>query len=310
MRCDLHVHTRYSGPVDLPGLRHVSRECYSDPGAVYETAKRRGMDLVTITDHDTIEGALLLAHLPDFIVGEEVTLDLGQGRQVHLGVWDLDESRHHRISELRNDPEGLFAWLAENRVPACVNHPFSPLTGARSTDDFHRVFEGLTLIETQNGMMPRATNEFAFRAGRQHGLAPVGGSDAHTLFGIGHAFTTVPQARNRAEFLQGLREGFTVPSGGSGSYARLTADVCRVFAGTVRENVARALGSPRDFARFLAITPAVPILALIPLITLASFAREVWGGRALDASYRASRSSRQLRGRAAFLGPRLALGGE
>jgi len=80
MRCDLHVHTRYSGPVDLPGLRHVSRECYSDPMEVYLTAKRRGMDLVTITDHDTVEGALQLAHLPDFIVGEEVTCEIAPGR--------------------------------------------------------------------------------------------------------------------------------------------------------------------------------------------------------------------------------------
>ncbi len=55
MRCDLHVHTLHSGPPDLPALRHLSRECYSEPLAVYETAKRRGMDLVTITDHDTLD---------------------------------------------------------------------------------------------------------------------------------------------------------------------------------------------------------------------------------------------------------------
>ncbi|MEO8362166.1 MAG: PHP domain-containing protein [Vicinamibacteria bacterium] len=79
MRCDLHVHTRYSGPTDLPLLRHLSRECYSDPADVYRIAKARGMDLVTITDHDTIEGALHLAHLPDFIVGEEVTCEITSG---------------------------------------------------------------------------------------------------------------------------------------------------------------------------------------------------------------------------------------
>jgi len=159
-------------------------------------------------------------------------------------------------------------------------------------------------------MMPRATNDFAFRAGRENGLAPVGGSDAHTLFGIGHAFTTVPRARDRAEFLEGLREGFTVPAGGSGSYLRLTADVCRVFAGTVRENVSKALRSPRDFACFLAVTPALPILGLIPLVTLSSFVKEILSGRALHASYASSRSGRPRRDRASFLGPRLALGGE
>jgi hypothetical protein len=63
MRCDLHVHSWYSGRAELPVLERVGRECYSEPLDVYERARRRGMDLVTLTDHDTIEGALALAHL-------------------------------------------------------------------------------------------------------------------------------------------------------------------------------------------------------------------------------------------------------
>lgn len=31
MRCDLHVHSWYSGPADLPVLKHIGRECYSNP---------------------------------------------------------------------------------------------------------------------------------------------------------------------------------------------------------------------------------------------------------------------------------------
>ena len=64
MRCDLHVHSRHSGAVDLPLLRHVGYECYSEPRAVYDRARRRGMDLVTLTDHDSIDGALELLSLP------------------------------------------------------------------------------------------------------------------------------------------------------------------------------------------------------------------------------------------------------
>lgn len=310
MRCDLHVHTRHSGPVDLPGLRHLSRECYSEPMKVYETAKRRGMDLVTITDHDTVEGALQLAHLPDFIVGEEVTLDLGEGRQIHLGVWDLDEQRHEQVQARRRDPESLFAWLAEERLPACVNHPFSPFTGARDPKDFRRAFGGLNLVETQNGMMPRATNEFAHRASRRLGLSGVGGSDAHTLAGIGRAFTTVPRADSREEFLDGLRAGFTVPAGDSGSYARLTSDVVRITGGALRENLSRATRSLPDLARCLATVPVASMFALIPLATLASFAKESRGGRSLHAAYEAS-TRRSPAGRiGSRFGASLALGGE
>ena len=50
MRCDLHVHSKCSGLVNLPVLRRFGRECYSAPQSVYEQARRRGMDLVTLTD--------------------------------------------------------------------------------------------------------------------------------------------------------------------------------------------------------------------------------------------------------------------
>ena len=274
MRCDLHVHSRYSGPVDLPVLRHISRECYSEPKAVYETAKDRGMDLVTITDHDTIEGALELAHLPDFIVGEEVTCELAPGREIHLGVWDLNEGLHEGIARRRRDPESLFAWLAEKDIPACINHPFSPLTGSRDASDFHRAFAGSLAVETLNGMMPGRTNEFARETATRLDLPQVGGSDAHALRQIGRAFTAVPRASTREEFLAGLRAGFSVPVGGPGSYARLTADVFSIFVSALRENLALAL--------------AAPLVGTIPLITFASYIREWRGGSSNHELYRSS----------------------
>jgi len=49
-----------------------ARDCYSEPREAYLRAKARGMDLVTFTDHDTIDGCreLLSAEgdLPDFLI--------------------------------------------------------------------------------------------------------------------------------------------------------------------------------------------------------------------------------------------------
>ena len=64
MRCDLHVHSRHSGAADLGPLGLLADESYSDPRAVYGEARRRGMDLVTLTDHNTIAGAVEIASLP------------------------------------------------------------------------------------------------------------------------------------------------------------------------------------------------------------------------------------------------------
>ncbi len=289
MRCDLHVHSRFSGPADLPLLGRFVRECYSEPEAVYELAKRRGMDLVTLTDHDSIEGALRLAHRPDVFVSEEVTCALDGGRVVHLGVFDIDEPRHREIARRRHDAESLFAYLAEQRIPAAVNHLFSPLTGRRRIADFHRAVNAVAMVETQNGMMPAASNEHARRVARGAGLAEIGGSDGHTLAAVARAFTTVPRARTRDEFLAGLRQGLTVPGGRAGSYARLTSDVFRVFGAVYLDAARRAArGTPAALLACAALAAAAPLATLIPLVTLANFAKERLWADAAFARYRAS----------------------
>jgi len=274
MRCDLHVHSLHSGPPDLPVLSHMGRECYSEPRAVYGMARRRGMDLVTLTDHDSIAGALDIRGLPGTFVSEEVTCVLPGDRELHLGVFDITEAQHKRITHLRYDAEALFAYLAEERVPACVNHLFSALTGRRALPDFDLALSGVPLIEARNGMMPATTNAYAAAVGRRAGLGPVGGSDAHTLASVAGAWTEVPGATSREEFLAGLRRGLTVPAGGSGSYARLTRDVALVFAGGYRENARCALDSVARLALFGIMVAAAPVLALVPVFTAAIYVQE------------------------------------
>lgn len=275
MRCDLHVHSRFSGAVDLPVLRHVGYECYSEPREVYAEARRRGMDLVTLTDHDSIEGAVELLALPGSFVSEEVTVELPGGRELHLGVYDIDEIQHERISRLRNDPEALFAYLAEQRIARAANHLFSALTGPREVADFDWGLASVSHIEIRNGMMPAATNGFAGRAARSAGLGAVGGSDAHTLPSVARAYTSVPGARTREEFLEGLRQGRCAAGGESGSYARLTADVARLFARGYAWNVQRALNGPREAVVLACLLALVPVLPLIPLVTAALHLREL-----------------------------------
>jgi predicted metal-dependent phosphoesterase TrpH len=274
VRCDLHVHSRCSGPVDLPVLRHFGRECYSTPGEVYDEALRRGMNLVTLTDHDTIEGALEIRGLPDTFVSEEVTCRLPEGRELHLGVFDITEPQHERISRLRFDPEALFAYLAEARIPVCVNHLFSALTGRRRVADFGLALGGVSLIEARNGMMPARTNDYARSVGRAAGLGAIGGSDAHTLASVASAYTLVKGATTREDFLEGLRAGFTLPGGGCGSYARLTADVARIFASGYRESAELAVKNVAAAGRLAVMIAALPILPLIPLFTAVIYTQE------------------------------------
>src|ERR1700682_16165 len=112
-KADLHCHTTHSG--HAKHLRFLRcRDCYSRPLDVYKTAKRRGMDLVTITDHDSIGGCLelldRLGDLPDFIMGEEVTVRFPEFQhEVHVAVYGLSERQHVEVQRLRPDGEELVA---------------------------------------------------------------------------------------------------------------------------------------------------------------------------------------------------------
>src|SRR5688572_18019055 len=131
MKCDLHVHSWHSGMCTQPLLDRISRESYSDREAVYSSLKAKGMDLVTVTDHDSIGSSQRLRHHPDFFLSEEVTCTLPTGTTLHVGVFFITERDHLQIQSRRDDFPRLVAYLTERRLPFCANHLFSALTGNR-----------------------------------------------------------------------------------------------------------------------------------------------------------------------------------
>ncbi len=106
VRIDLHVHSRFSDRPYSWFLRSAqSAECYTTPAAVYATAKARGMNLVTLCDHDTIDGALELRALHDDIfISEEVSARFPEdGCIVHTIALDISETQHSEIQRLRSN---------------------------------------------------------------------------------------------------------------------------------------------------------------------------------------------------------------
>src|SRR5215469_3962375 len=111
MRCDLHVHTLHSGMCTVPVMRAVCRESYNQLLEVYAKLKRLGMDLVTITDHDSIDAVEVLRSRPDFFLSEEVTCTLPSGGELHVGVYDITEADHVQLQRRRNDFASLRVYL-------------------------------------------------------------------------------------------------------------------------------------------------------------------------------------------------------
>src|SRR6201991_151768 len=95
-RADLHCHSTASELAKLGIQRAVGLpECATPPDEVYDLARRRGMDFVTITDHDTIDGALAIADRPGAFISEELTRWFrGEPQAVHVLVYDITPDDH------------------------------------------------------------------------------------------------------------------------------------------------------------------------------------------------------------------------
>jgi len=91
---------------------------------------------------------------------------------------------------------------------------------------------------------------------------------------VARAYTVVPHARTREEFLDGLRRGLTVPGGSSGGYARLTADLVRIAAAAYGQSARGCLREPAAAVRLAGLLAALPLLPLLPLATAAIFLHE------------------------------------
>jgi predicted metal-dependent phosphoesterase TrpH len=277
MKCDLHVHSVHSGKLPVAILRHFFLESYSAPKDVYAMLRMRGMDLVTLTDHDSIGGAEELRRYPDFFTSEEVTCLMPSGTYAHVGVYDLTERQHAEITRRRNDLIRLLAYLSEQRLFFTVNHVFSSLTGRRKKDDYEWFSGFFPAVEARNGqMLPcanRRAEEFAWRRCKTQ----VAGSDAHALASVGTTYTEVPGARDKDEFFAGLRAGYGRLGGDSGSYWKLTRDVLMLCLEMMREDRWTILLSP-----LLALVPAgVAVNYLVDL----DFVRR-WGAAINDSKPR------------------------
>lgn len=244
MRCDLHVHSYYSGACTSPILNLFCRESYSQPNDVYERLQRRGMGLITLTDHDSIEGAELLRNHPGFFTSVELTCKMPSGTLAHIGVYDISERQHIELQRRREDLPALLAYLSEKRLFFSINHVFSGLTGAREREDFRWFREYFPAVETKNGHMLEEQNASAARLADIWNKTQIGGSDSHALPSVGSAYTEVAGARNKEEFFAGLRAGMGVARGEAGSFAKLTRDVYVIIAELIREKKWLALASP------------------------------------------------------------------
>jgi glycosyltransferase involved in cell wall biosynthesis/predicted metal-dependent phosphoesterase TrpH len=223
-RVDMHCHSTASQLSKLGVQRSLGLpECATPPEEVYELAKRRGMDFVTITDHDTIDGCLQLADRPDCFVSEELTARFaGEPQAVHVLCYGITPGDHEWLQANSGDVEACAAYLHENGIACALAHPFFNVAAPLTRRHRRRLAELFPVWEVRNGSRAAELNMPAVVYIETRGGTGIGGSDDHAGVDIGRTFTEAPDARTPEEFLDHLRRGEAEARGEQGSAAKWT----------------------------------------------------------------------------------------
>jgi glycosyltransferase involved in cell wall biosynthesis len=236
VKVDLHVHSKHSRrPSEWILQKLGCAESYTEPLKIYETARLRGMDLVTISDHNCIDGALEIAHLPGTFVSEEVTTYFPEDRcKLHVLVWGLSEAQHREIQALRENLYDLVAYLKSKGLAHGLAHPLFSMDDKLTPDHFERLlllfrnfelngsrddFQNGVLRHIVTGLSPEDVDYLSDR----HDMPPAmplpwvkglfAGSDDHSGLNIARSHTAADGPTDPRHFLDAVAHGKGAPCG-------------------------------------------------------------------------------------------------
>jgi len=218
----MHVHSTASQLSKLGIQRSLALpECATEPEEVYELAKRRGMDFVTITDHDSIAGAEQLAGYPDCFVSEELTAHFqSEPQAVHVLCYGITATDHEWLQAHSGSVEECADYLTDNGITAALAHPFFAVEAPLTARHRRRLAKLFPIWETRNGSRAPELNRPALIYVETNGSTGIGGSDDHAGIGIGGTFTETPPATSPRAFLDHIAAGEAIAGGEEGSAAK------------------------------------------------------------------------------------------
>ncbi len=279
-KCDLHIHSRYSARSEEWLFRRLDfPDSYTDPRELYGELLKLGMDYVTITDHDTIEGCLRISNLPHTFVSEQVTTYFPQDQcKIHVLVWGISEAQHRDIERARDNIFELQRYLHTFQIAHAVAHPFYSINGKLEASHLERLillfkhFEGINglrdalLSELAQRLFGSLTSEKIDKLAEKHNLAPthaepwkkilIGGSDDHGGMFIASAFTETPPADSAQQFLERVRAGNCSAHGQGGTPLALSHGFYNTVACFIQDHFHEKLGPSgalleQMFSRFM-----------------------------------------------------------
>jgi len=279
-RCDLHIHSRCSARSEEWLFRRFDfPDSCTDPNELYRLLRERGMDFVTITDHDTIEGNLQIAEQKHTFISEEVTTYFPHDPcKFHILVWGISEAQHSEIAALRDNIFDLQSYLQKAAICHSVAHPLYSINGKLAASHLERLillfkhFEGINglrdalLSSLAQELLSGLTREKIEELANRHNIQPThaepwqkiftGGSDDHGGKFLASAYTETPRARSAKEFLQHVRAGACTAHGEGGTPLALSHGFYNTVSSFIQERFMERLGPTAPlletmFSRFM-----------------------------------------------------------
>jgi len=258
-KVDLHLHTRYSDRSAEWVFRRLNfPDSYSDPLVLYKRLRLAGMQFVTFTDHNRIDGCLAIADQPGVFLSEQISTQFPEDRsRVELLAWGITEAQHRDIQSARENIYDLQRYLDQAGIVHAVAHPLHRLDDKLNGGNIEKLlllfrhFEGLNGLRDgllnevmqflARGLTPQKLDELANR----HNLAPThsepwkkiltAGSDDHGGLFPGTAATETPRCGSHAGFLHHVALGECEITGKGGTPLTLSHGLYSTIFSFVRD---------------------------------------------------------------------------
>jgi predicted metal-dependent phosphoesterase TrpH len=183
-KADLHIHSKYSGLMKYMGLTFP--DSVEEPKNIIRSAKKRGLDIIAITDHNTIRGGLETKKLEKeygvkVIVGSEIMTKEGE----LLGLYLNEEI-----------PKGLTAEETVEKIHeqgglAVAPHPYSPICHALGDRIFNLKLDGVEVFNAyhRDGIINNIALKKVVNNYHKKPVAFIGNSDGHLAKMVGNGYT-------------------------------------------------------------------------------------------------------------------------
>ena len=189
IRVEFHCHT------------HYSKDALTTPERLIDACRRKGIDRVVVTDHNSIAGARAVQALdPELvIVGEEIKTTRGE-----LLAAFVTEEIPPGLS-----PQETIRRLKEQGAFISVSHPFDIYRGGHWHEpDLLAILSDVDAIEVFNSRCwSPEFNRQALMFAEQHNIAGTVGSDAHAALELGRAVLLLEQFEGPDELRAVIRRG-------------------------------------------------------------------------------------------------------